>query len=56
MDKRLQKEREENIVKAFEEKKILLRRIATLQQKNEVATSAWQPEIIGQVEQLRTQE
>ena len=43
-------------MKAFEEKQTLLKRIATLKQKNEVATIALQPGIIGQVEQLRTQE
>ena len=56
IDRRLQKEREEKIMKAFEEKKTLLRRIAALKQKNEVATGVVQPEIIDQVEQLRTQE
>ena len=47
IDRRLQKEREEKIMKAFEEKKTFLRRIAALKQKNEVSTSAWKLEIIG---------
>ena len=56
IDRRLQKEREEKIMKAFQEKQTLLKRIAALKQKNEVATGVLQPEIIDKVEQLRTQE
>ena len=38
IDRRLHKEREENIMKAFEEKQTFLRRIAALKQKNRVNT------------------
>ena len=49
-------EREDQIMKNYEEKQDLLRRIATLKKMNEVAASAWQPEISGQVEQLKMKE
>ena len=55
IDRRFQKERKEKIMKAYEEKE-LLRRIAALKKKNEITTSAWQLEIVGQVEQLKLQE
>ena len=41
---------EEMIMKDFEEKQTLLRRIATLKKKNEIAINAWQPNIVGQIE------
>ena len=40
-------------MKDYEEKKELLRRIATLKKKNKIAAIVWQPEIVGQVEQLK---
>ena len=43
-------------MKAYEEKKESLRQIVCLKKKNEIVASAWQPEIVGQVEQLRMQE
>ena len=46
----MKKEREEIIIKTFEEKKTILRQISALKKQNEIATSAWQLEIIGQVE------
>ena len=56
IDKRFQKEREEVITKNYEENKELLRRNAALKKKNEIAASAWQPEIVLQVEHLKRQE
>ena len=54
--RRIQKERKEIIMKTYEEKQELLRWITALKKKNEIATSARQPEIVSQVEQLRLQE
>lgn len=56
IDRRFQKEGEEKIMKAYEEKQELLRKIAALMKKNEIAASAWQPKIMGLVEKLRMQE
>lgn len=47
INKKFQKEREEKIMKSYEEKHDLLRRISALKKKNVIATNAWQPEIIG---------
>ena len=50
------KAREEQITNNFEEKQELLRQIAALKKKNEMAASVGQLEIVGQVEQPRLQE
>ena len=53
IDRRFQKEREEKIMKSYEEKKQLHRGIDALKKKkkkNEIVASAWQPKIVGQVE------
>ena len=44
------------IMKDFEEKQTILRWIAALKKKNEIAIIAWKDEIRSQVEQLKIQE
>ena len=53
IDRRFQKEREKKIMKAYEEKQELLRKIVSLKKKNEITASAWKPKIASQVEQLK---
>lgn len=43
IDRKFQKEREEKIMKDFEEKQELLGKISSQKKKSEIAASAWQP-------------
>ena len=56
IDRNLLRKREEMILRAFEEKKNLLRCIFALKDKNTRVATSWQPEILTNVEMLRREE
>lgn len=56
VSKRFRKEREEKVMKAYQEKQELLRQIVALKKENEIAANSRQPKMVEQVEQPKRQE